>query len=92
MDGHTVLRFVADIYTELIMRFAKSINSSTQSLFKAKTSPYAKGGPKKPTGADGEQAEAEDAETDTTPKKLEWTLTKEIKAAIRFAETRLSDL
>jgi carnitine O-acetyltransferase len=47
VDGHTVLRYAADVYTELIMRFAKSINSATKSLFKAKTSPYAKGAGKK---------------------------------------------
>ncbi|KAG8971093.1 hypothetical protein FRB90_010608, partial [Tulasnella sp. 427] len=29
---------------------------------------------------------------DTAPKKLEWKLTSEIRTAIRFAETRLSDL
>ncbi len=32
VDGHTVLRYAADVYTELIMRFAKSINSATKSL------------------------------------------------------------
>ena len=29
---------------------------------------------------------------DTAPKKLEWTLYPELRAGIRFAETRLSDL
>jgi carnitine O-acetyltransferase len=29
---------------------------------------------------------------DTSPKKLEWTLVPELRAGIRFAETRLSDL
>ena len=29
---------------------------------------------------------------DTTPKKLEWRLTPELRAGVRFAETRLSDL
>ena len=33
------------------------------------------------------------AETiDTTPKKLEWNLTPHLRAGVRFAETRLSDL
>ena len=33
------------------------------------------------------------AETiDTTPKKLEWILTPYLRAGVRFAETRLSDL
>jgi carnitine O-acetyltransferase len=29
---------------------------------------------------------------DTTPKKLEWKLIPELRAGVRFAETRLSDL
>ena len=29
---------------------------------------------------------------DTTPKKLEWNLTPELRAGVRFAETRISDL
>lgn len=91
VDGHTVLRFAADIYTELIMRFAKSINSATKSLFQAKTSPFAKG-----TGMKGlseaDESKKNEVEQDTAPKKLEWTLTEEVKAAIKFGETRLSDL
>lgn len=31
-------------------------------------------------------------EIDTTPKKLEWKLTPDLRAGIRFAETRISDL
>ncbi|GAA5913434.1 choline/carnitine O-acyltransferase [Sporobolomyces salmoneus] len=86
VDGHTVLRFVADVYTELILRFARSINSASGTLFKAKLSPWAKGGPgKKPEGEIPE-------EPDTEPKKLEWIMTPELKQAVRFAETRLADL
>ncbi|KAK0539794.1 carnitine O-acetyltransferase yat1 [Tilletia horrida] len=102
VDGHTVLRFVADIYTELIMRFAKSINSATQSLFKAKTSPYAKGiGGKRPalfsnSGKKDATSEEEEEEVppefETAPRKLEWNLTPELRDAIRYGETRLSDL
>ncbi|KAM0787171.1 hypothetical protein ACM66B_006420 [Microbotryomycetes sp. NB124-2] len=90
VDGHTVLRFVADVYTELILRFAKSINSASTTLFKAKPSPWAKGAGKKPASKDEEQEEPEDVDTD--PKKLEWVMTPELKVAVRFAETRLSDL
>ena len=93
VDGHTVLRFVADIYTELIMRFAKSINSATKSLFQAKVSPHAKGlGAKKTIPEEEGGDEGDEADYDTEPKKLEWNLTPEVRAAIRFAETRLSDL
>lgn len=80
VDGHTVLRFVADVYTELILRFAKSINSQSSTLFKAKFSPWAKGGPKKAPGKEGDQEEPE--EIDTAPKKLEWIMTPELKLAV----------
>ncbi|CAD6972734.1 unnamed protein product [Tilletia controversa] len=99
VDGHTVLRFAADIYTELIMRFAKSINSATQSLFKAKTSPYAKGiGGKRPVLFDSSVKEEEEEEEEivpefeTAPRKLEWDLTPDLRDAIKYGETRLSDL
>ncbi|KAH9819592.1 acyltransferase ChoActase/COT/CPT [Melampsora americana] len=72
VDGHTVLRFVGDIYTELILRFAHSINSSSKTLFKAKVS--------------------KEEIIDWIPKKLEWDLSNPLKTAIRFAESRLSDL
>ncbi|BGP44013.1 carnitine O-acetyltransferase yat1 [Rhodotorula kratochvilovae] len=93
VDGHTVLRYVADVYTELILRFARSINSAATTLFKAKVSPWAKGGPGSkapPAPADVKGEEPE--EIDTAPKKLEWIMTPELKMAVRFAETRLSDL
>ncbi|GAA5851677.1 hypothetical protein JCM5353_007307 [Sporobolomyces roseus] len=88
VDGHTVLRFVADVYTELILRFARSINSASGTLFKAKLSPWAKGGPGKKAAPEGEVPE----EPDTEPKKLDWIMTPELKLAVRFAETRLADL
>jgi carnitine O-acetyltransferase len=91
VDGHTVLRYVADVYTELIMRFAKSIHSATKSLFHATTSPHAKGAGKKPGQADDVEM-ARNVARDTAPKKLEWSLNEELRDAIKFGETRLSDL
>lgn len=88
VDGHTVLRFAGDVYAELILRFAKSINNRTKSLFSAVTSPYARGSAKK--GDDS--AKIQEAELITAPKKLEWDLTADVAAAIRYGETRLSDL
>ncbi|GAA6023450.1 hypothetical protein JCM10207_004418 [Rhodosporidiobolus poonsookiae] len=90
VDGHTVLRFVADVYTELILRFARSINSASGTLFQSKLSPWAKGGPGKKGAVAPEGEEPE--EVDTEPKKLEWIMTSELKLAVRYAETRLSDL
>ncbi|UZJ56481.1 hypothetical protein CBS101457_005801 [Exobasidium rhododendri] len=91
VDGHTVLRYVADVYTELIMRFAKSIHSATKSLFHATTSPYAKGAGKKADEKEDLEI-AQSVARDTAPKKLEWSLNQELSDAIRFGETRLSDL
>ncbi|TFY61886.1 hypothetical protein EVJ58_g4233 [Rhodofomes roseus] len=42
VDGHTVLRFAADIFTEGLMLLARSINPSAPTLFHAPLSPYAK--------------------------------------------------
>ncbi|KAH8924354.1 acyltransferase ChoActase/COT/CPT [Atractiella rhizophila] len=99
VDGHTVLRFVGDVYTDLILRFAKSINPSSSTLFQAKLSPYSPHGPGKkrptsPTGAAGGSGgeEGDEADYDTTPKKLEWNLTPQLRLGIRFAESRISDL
>lgn len=96
VDGHTVLRYAADVYTELIMRFAKSINSATKSLFKAKTSPFAKGAGKKPNGSasssEMDAQKAQDVAAATAPKKLEWNLTRKLTDGIKYGETRLSDL
>lgn len=87
VDGHTVLRFVADIYTELILQFAKSINQSTKSLFHAEPSPNARGVDlKKPVRPSREIIDK------TLPKKIEWTLSDKTVRAIRYAEMRLSDL
>lgn len=86
VDGHTVLRYAADVYTELVLLFAKTINPSTPSLFKAKLSPFAKGSK---TKSDKDEA---DEEVDVEPKKLEWRLTPELRAGVRYAETRISDL
>lgn len=89
---NSVLRYAGDIYTELILRFAKSINNNATTLFKAKLSPYATGAGKKANGNSKENEGEEHEELDTEPKKLEWHLTPELRTGIRFAETRLSDL
>ncbi|KAI1785469.1 acyltransferase ChoActase/COT/CPT [Ganoderma leucocontextum] len=90
VDGHTVLRFAADIFTEGLMLLARSINPSAPTLFHAPLSPYAKS--YKPPRGQTPTASSPIYHIDTTPKKLEWTLYPELRAGIRFAETRLSDL
>lgn len=69
---------MADVYTELILRFAKTINSASATLFKAKTSPWATGASKKAGAVQTEEPE----EIDTAPKKLEWTMTSDLKMAV----------
>ncbi|TEB24687.1 hypothetical protein FA13DRAFT_1756796 [Coprinellus micaceus] len=88
VDGHTVLRYAADVFTDGLMLMARSINPSAPTMFHAKLSPHAKSY-KPPRGSNGVSAPEL---IDTTPKKLEWKLTPELRAGVRFAETRLSDL
>ncbi|OBA23399.1 acyltransferase ChoActase/COT/CPT [Metschnikowia bicuspidata var. bicuspidata NRRL YB-4993] len=76
VDGHTVLRFVSDIYTDSILSFAQSINSNTPSLWTDHKS----------------KSIAENGDFVTIPRKLEWDLTSNLSLALRFGETRLSDL
>ncbi|KAH6905792.1 carnitine acetyl transferase [Coprinopsis sp. MPI-PUGE-AT-0042] len=90
VDGHTVLRFAADIFTEGLMLLARSINPSAPTLFHAKLSKHAKSY-KPPRGQPSANNHHDDS-IDTTPKKLEWKLSPQLRAGIRFAETRLSDL
>jgi len=91
VDGHTVLRFAADIFTEGLMLLARSINPTAPTMFKAKLSPYAKSY-RAPRGAADAPPPSPGYRIDPAPKKLEWVLTPELRAGIRYAETRLSDL
>lgn len=80
VDGHTVLRFASDIYTDTILRFARTINGQAPSLW-ASNSPA-------PCKRDLEQLTDES----TTPHKLEWDMGPELNTALRFAESHLADL
>ncbi|KAK6528716.1 hypothetical protein TWF694_003956 [Orbilia ellipsospora] len=80
VDGHTVLRFVSDVYTDTILRFAKTIHGGSPSLW-ASVSPD-------PAKRDPESF----GNVSTTPHKLEWTMLPELSLGLRFAETRLADL
>ncbi|KAL1742182.1 acyltransferase ChoActase/COT/CPT [Schizophyllum fasciatum] len=91
VDGHTVLRFAADIYTQGLMLLAKSINPSAPTLFKAELSPLAKSAKGRRLSTTS-PSRNQHVDLDTTPKKLLWDLTPELRVGIRFAETRLSDL
>jgi len=80
VDGHTVLRFASDVYTDTILRYARTINGQAPSLW-ASTSPD-------PAKRDPDSF----GDVTTTPHKLEWDMSPELTTALRFAETRLADL
>lgn len=72
------------------MLLARSINPSAPTLFHAPLSPHAKSY-KPPRGKDKPLAQFVEP-IDTTPKKLDWKLTPEIRVGVRYAETRISAL
>ncbi|TWU74922.1 hypothetical protein ED733_004585 [Metarhizium rileyi] len=80
VDGHTVLRFASDVYTDTILRFARTINGQAPTLWTS-TSPD-------PSKRDPESF----GDVNTTPRKLEWDMIPELSIAVRFAESRLADL
>ncbi|EPS25730.1 putative mitochondrial carnitine O-acetyltransferase [Penicillium oxalicum] len=80
VDGHTVLRFASDVYTDTILRFAKTINGQAPSLWATSSPDPAKRDP------------SSFGNVSTTPRKLEWEMTPELNIALRFAESHLSDL
>nr|POE53388.1 putative mitochondrial carnitine o-acetyltransferase [Quercus suber] len=80
VDGHTVLRFASDVYTDTILRFARSINGLAPSLWASASPDPAKRDPKS------------FGDVSTTPHKLEWDMVPELATSLRFAETRLADL
>ncbi|KJZ75100.1 hypothetical protein HIM_05586 [Hirsutella minnesotensis 3608] len=80
VDGHTVLRFASDVYTDTILRFARSINGQAPTLWTSMSPDPTKRG--LDTFGD----------VNTTPRKLEWDMMPELSVAVRFAETRLADL
>ena len=80
VDGHTVLRFASDVYTDTILRFARSINGQAPTLWTS-------------TSPDPSKRHPDSfGNVNTTPRKLEWDMIPELSIAVRFAETRLADL
>ncbi|RFU23868.1 hypothetical protein B7463_g12467, partial [Scytalidium lignicola] len=80
VDGHTVLRFASDVYTDTILRFARTINGQAPSLWASNSPDPAKRDPDS------------FGDVSTTPHKLEWDMVPQLSIALRFAETRLADL
>lgn len=80
VDGHTVLRMASDVYTDTILRFARTINGNAPSMWASASPDPSKRDP------------ASFGDVCTTPHRLEWTMVPEVSLALRFAETRLADL
>lgn len=80
VDGHTVLRFASDLYTDTILRFARTINGQAPTLWASASPDPSKRDP------------ASFGDVHTTPHKLEWDMVPELTIAVRFAESRLADL
>ncbi|KAL4809399.1 Choline/Carnitine o-acyltransferase-domain-containing protein [Aspergillus unguis] len=80
VDGHTVLRFASDVYTDTILRFARTINGQAPSLWTTTSPDPSKRHPRS------------FGDVSPTPRKLEWDMGPELSIAIRFAESHLADL
>jgi len=80
VDGHTVLRMASDVYTDTILRFARTINGNAPSLWATQSPDPNKRDP------------ASFGDVSTIPHKLEWSMVPELSMALWFAETRLADL
>jgi carnitine O-acetyltransferase len=80
VDGHTVLRFVSDVYMDTLLRFAKSINGKSPSIWSTHSPDPA------------ERTPESFGHVSTTPRKLEWQQSNDLLLSMRFAETRLADL
>lgn len=80
VDGHTVLRMASDVYTDTILRFARTINGNAPTMWASASPDPSKRDP------------ASFGDVCTTPHRLEWTMVPEVSLALRFAETRLADL
>lgn len=93
VDGHTVLRYAADVFTEGLMLLARSINPSAPTLFHApKPKPKPSNFSTSNTKAVNGILNGGTHDKSHNPKKLVWNLPTELPIAIRYAETRLSDL
>lgn len=80
VDGHTVLRFASDVYTDTILRFAKTINGQAPTMWTTASPDPSKRDPRS------------FGNVSTTPRKLEWDMVPELSIALRFAESHLADL
>lgn len=77
MDSTAILRYISDIYTDLILKLAKDINGAEYTLFDLNVTKF---------------VSSKDNEKKPVPKKLEVHRTPELLHLIHLLETRLADL
>lgn len=89
-DGHTILRFVSDVFADTVVRFAQSITATTHGKEYLKPIiPVVYKKPNPPTAGDGAGAAPEGPRPGV--RKMAWDVDAELKLAIAYAETALSD-
>lgn len=76
VDGHTVLRLAADIYTDSILGFARGVTRNVPDVF---------------TDTSESNFDKSNLNLITIPRKLEWKVDPFILSSLHFAETRVSD-
>ena len=95
-DGHTMLRFVSDVFTDTIIRFAQTITTNVRSVFEGLgVELVARHAQSKCRAAERRRLRAAlgpAARDRARARKLEWRLTPSLRRAVRFAETKISDL
>jgi len=88
IDGHTALRFVSDVFAETIVTFAKSI---TKSIYTSECPIPDIIDAKLMRASLLEKKGSKDLQLDTSPKKLVFEVTEEMRNRIFYAETSLGD-
>ena len=95
-DGHTMLRFVSDVFTDTIIRFAQTITTNVRSVFEGLgtelVARHARGRTRASERRKLRAALGPGARDRARPRKLEWHLTPALRRAVQFAETKISDL
>lgn len=76
MDSTAILRFISDIYTDLILKLAKNINGSEYTLFDENI----------------QFISSKDHDKKPRPLKLSFNKTPELQHLIHLSETRLADI
>lgn len=92
VDGHTVLRFVSDVFAATIMRFAAKISSAKIPGADGGGAPTVKLSRGNSARDVQSGAIAIELDANPTPHHVGWRLSPQLEQAVRFAEVRLSDL